>query len=140
MDNRQEAIFEQVKDRFLAACRELMLYRLHEQHPGVDVDLLMELVILTGVGYLNQMRRTDGADQVNTFLDNLLQELTIVVCEQDDGLLKEIHQTIQTLTDQEKLKRDAAPPEEADHKVKVETPTPIPGMGLFGFRFSGGGN
>jgi hypothetical protein len=143
MDGRQGEIFQKVKDRFLAACREATLLRLnamHEQHPGIDVDLFMELVILTGLGYLAHMREEGGTELVDEFLNDLLQKLTITVCDLDPELLEDIHQILKSLVGLIREKKSESEEEESGSKVKVEAQVPIPGMGLFGFRPPNGGN
>jgi hypothetical protein len=141
MEGRQEEVFTQVKARFLAACRVILLGRLTEvqdQHPEVDTDLLVELVILSGIGYLSQMQRVEGQKSVTDFLNQLLQELTIVVCDSDDELLKDIHRTVAAMI--EKPLKEAVASEDEGHVVKVQSSEPLPGVGWFGMRFPGGGN
>jgi len=139
MDKEDDTV-QRIKNRFLAVCRTIMLERLKsllDRHPEVDPDLLMELVILTGIGYLNRMDRQEGLDHVSAFLDNLLQELTTVVCQRDEDLLEEAKAII--VARNKVQAEEAIDPDSSKVKVQVSGGLPLPGIGLFGFRSFGDG-
>jgi hypothetical protein len=132
MTPQDHELFVQVKDRFLAACKEIMLHRLkdiQDRYPEVDTDLLLELVILTGIGFLNRMDRQDGRGDVLELFDHLLRELTALACEKDENLMEDIGKAAKIVEQHEQAKEEDKP-----------TTPPLPGTGLFGFHFPKGGN
>jgi predicted GTPase len=141
--NKEQAneLFQQVKTRFIAACKEIMLVRLkdiQDRFTEVDPDLILELVILTGVGFINRMDRNNGTQDAAEFLDNLLQELLLVACQHDDGLMNEINNAAAVI---EKRGQDESSQQDGKKKqVKITIGDPLPGVGLFGFHFSRGEN
>lgn len=142
MDKEQaNKLFQQVKTRFMAACKAILLVRvkdIQDRFTEVDQDLILELVILAGVGYLNRLDRQEGPQHVAEFFDNLLQELTLVACQHDDKLIDEINAAVEVIHKQEQA--ESSSQDEEVNKVNVQIGSPFPGVGLFGFNFSRGEN